>query len=636
MTQDKVTPSSEVEALRELQELGLERIDGHSIVDLLTVARRRQQARETLAEAQEAFQAGLAQNDETSMRTAYEQAQTARKSLEAITYPEDAAFAARRAALERDRAAARALLAAIDTWWWQRFAQAIADVYANLKTPDRLSQSLAEAETILSRWPEIEGSHKQNAQKRLEEAQNEAAGVAARQFRALLDEAKAWRELAGQTADQDSALQHLVHAEASLDAAGRVLDEVKGGTRNLLKNALSEEQTELQKLRETIIRKFHEAVIARRRATIAAQLEQWQAEYRRIAGEDDGTAKDQKWRYLFENPSEEARALRRRLDEWITLVRLDPDYVLEDELCEVIRRREGNLRRSAELLAEVRRLAQEAFPAGSEPPGAANAQAKAEPYLYAMWCACTEAERLDPDLTTGDDKVSQLIEKVEGEWNRLQTSIAEKIGAIRQQLDNTRTAPDALEGIASPVPAGAAYGEGRPAPGTAGMSGTPTTPAGAGSDALDRIMNGLESVHQSLQDSEQKLKGLEERLSAHLKKPSEWDVALAELRRNWQQQNERLEQLRTGCQAVIDLANAWRTPYDLIRLVERTQALFRQDKLPQPIRQAALERVYRAVREALPAIRKQKPSVPRQIELTLLLRELLQMKRTHYQAKEAI
>jgi hypothetical protein len=87
---------------------------------------------------------------------------------------------------------------------------------------------------------------------------------------------------------------------------------------------------------------------------------------------------------------------------------------------------------------------------------------------------------------------------------------------------------------------------------------------------------------------------------------------------------------------VIDLANAWRTPYDLIRLVERTQALFRQDKLPQPIRQAALERVYRAVREALPDIREQKPSVPRQIELTLLLRELLQMKRMHYQAKEAI
>jgi len=631
MTQDKITLSSEVEALQELQELGLETIDGQSIVELLSVARRRQQARETLAEAQEAFQAGLAQNDETSMQTAYEQAQTARKSLEAITYPEDAAFAARRAALEGDRAAARALLAAIDTWWWQRFAQAIADVYASLKTPDKLSQSLAKAETILSRWPEIEGSHKQNAQKRLEEAQNEAAGVAARQFQALLDEAKAWRELAGQTADQDSALQHLVHAEASLDAAGRVLDEVKGGTRNLLKNALSEEQTELQKLRETIIRKFHEAVIARRRATIAAQLEHWQAEYRRIAGEDDGTAKDQKWRYLFEDSSEEARALRRRLDEWITLVRLDPDYVLEDELREVIRRREGNLRHSAELLAEARRLAQEAFPADT-----ANAQAKAEPYLYAMWCDCTEAERLDPDLAIRDPEIGPLLAKVEREWNGLQNSIVQEIGAIHQQLEKTRTALDALEGIASPVPAGAAYGEGRPAPGTAGMSGTPATPAGAGADALARIMDKLAGVERSLQETEPKLKALEERLSAHLKKPSEWDVALAELRRNWQQQNERLEQLRTGCQAVIDLTNAWRTPYDLIRLVERTQALFRQDKLPQPIRQAALERVYRAVREALPAIRKQKPSVPRQIELTLLLRELLQMKRTHYQAKEAI
>jgi hypothetical protein len=521
MTQDKVTPSSEVEALQELQKLGLETIDGHSIVDLLTVARSRQQARETLAEAQEAFQAGLAQNDEASMQRAYEQAQTARKSLEAITYPEDAAFAARRTALERDRAAARALLAAIDTWWWQRFAQAIADVYADLKTPDKLSQSLAEAETILSRWQEIEGSHKQNAQKRLEEAQNEAAGVAARQFRALLDEAKAWRELAGQTADQDSALQHLVHAEASLDAAGRVLEEVKGGTKNLLRNTLNEEQKELQNLRETIIPKFHEAVIARRRTTITARLEQWKADYQRITGKNDSTAQDQKWRCLFEDSSEEARALRQRLDEWITLMRLDPDYVLEDaELREVVRRREANLRRSAELLAEVRRLAQEAFPAGAEPPGAANAQAKAEPYLYAMWCACTETKRLDPDLAIRDPEIGPLLAKVEREWNGLQNSIVQEIGAIHQQLEKTRTALDALEGIASPVPAGAAYGEGRPAPGTAGMSGTPATPAGAGSDALARIMDKLAGVERSLQEIEPKLKALEERLSAHLTKPS--------------------------------------------------------------------------------------------------------------------
>lgn len=633
MTQDKVSLSSEVEALQELQKLGLETIDGQSIVKLLSLAQSRQQAREMLAAAQDAFRTGLAQNDETSMQRAYEQAQAARKSLEAIAYPEDAAFAARRTALEEDRVAARALLAAIDTWWWQRFAQAIADVYANLKTPDRISQSLVEAARILSQWPEIERSYKQSAEKRWQEAQDEAAGVAARQFRALLDEAKTWRELAGQTEDQDSALQHLVHAEASLDAAGRVLQEVMGGTKNLLRNDLNEEQTELQKLRETIVPKLHEAIVKQRQTTITARLQEWKADYQRFAGEDDGTAKDQKWRYLFENPSEEARALRQRLDEWITLMRLDSDYVLKDaELREVIRRREGNLRRSAELLAEVRRLAQEAFPAETEP------QTKAEPYLYAMWLACAEAKRLDPDLATRDPEIGRLLAKVEEEWNQLQTSIAKKISAIHRQLEETQSDLNALEGISSPVPGGAVYGGDRPAPETAGMPYMPVTPAGAGSDALGRIMNELESVRHRLQNLEQKeLKGLEEKLSSHLKKPPEWDKKLAELRRNWQQQNERLEQLRKGCQVVTRLADDWRTPYDLIHLVARTQALFRQDKLPQPIRQAALEHVYRAVREALPGIRnEQRPSVPRQIELTLLLRELLQMKRTHYQAKEAI
>lgn len=624
---------SELEALQKLQRLGLTEVEGQPLEALLSLAQSRALALGRLAEARKNFADGMDKSDEMLIKNAYENAQAALGMLQEIQYPEGETFAARRSTLAGDLAQIRALLAALDTWWWRRFAQALAEVYAHLKTPEQANASLRRAETLLERWPDIPNSAKAEAPKALETARQEVEGLIERQFGALLDEAQAWIKLvnsttgsaAGEQTDGVLALEYVMRAEAACKAAERLKDEMKGAAKGRSTTALNDFTLNLERARQIALQKFPSTILERRRKRIAEQIEAWQREYTQAA-----KTEKEAWDYLFTATDGRAHDLRRRLDELIEIIRLDPDYALDDPIHDLIRRREQNRRRSAELVGEIRRLSEYVFPAPFGPTGASGNQPEAERYLYTMWCICEEARKLDPDLDTNDNEIGQLFTTVEERWRQMQNDVERQIEAIETQLGETQNLLGSLSGrreASSPLMAGAMGHDKQTIPDVAGKPDMGPASVGTQLDALAKVRARLDEVHRVLQALKSNIEKLEWRLSSHLKVQPKWDQVLAELRRSWQAQSEQWQKLDAICRDAEDLVEGWRTPYDLVRLIARTQSLCRSEMPSPPLRAAVLESLYHAVRATLPTIRQRPLPVARQIELTLLLLQLLQSKR---------
>lgn len=577
--------SPELQALLELQELGLIEIEGEPIANLISLARSRAQALDRLAEARKCFAEGMDGN-ETLVQQAVQDAQAALRALEEIRYPEGETFSARRVALAGDLAQVRALLAALDTWWWQRFAQALAEVYALFKTPQQAQQSLTRAKTLLARWPDFENSIKLKAQGALETAQREMEeGLVERQFRALLDEAEAWVALAnastdeaavGQTEDGTLALEYIMRAEAALKAAERLWDrDLRAQRRNLLSPSLNNTRSNIAQARNRCLSTFPQAVLKRRRDVLASEISRWLEDYTgavQAVGTEDGDR-----RYLFISSDEQARHLRRRLDELIELIRLDPTYVVPDDaMRDLVRQREEHRRRSAELVGEAQRVWKWANTASHD----AETRPNAELFVYRVWRLLEEAKKLDPDLETNDGEIKQLFSSVRQEWSQLQQQINDlfnKIEGAQRQLNQKFSE---LENI------------------------------------------NITDLKNSLKTIEEDLNKLKRRLSRHLETPLNWHETINILEQQHHEQKARADGIADTLQRVQGLVEAWKTPHNLPRLIEETQALCCSDMLPAWIRRAAVTAVREAVRQALPEIRRRRPPLPRQIELTWLIGEL--------------
>lgn len=574
--------SPELQALLELQELGLIEIEGEPIANLISLARSRAQALDRLAEARKCFAEGMDGN-ETLVQQAVQDAQAALRALEEIRYPEGETFSARRVALAGDLAQVRALLAALDTWWWQRFAQALAEVYALFKTPQQAQQSLIRAETLLDRWPDFENSIKSKAQEALKTAQREMEeGLVERQFRALLDEAEAWIALAknaatdsaaaGQAEDETLALEYVIRAEAACRAAERLKERMKGGAKGRSTTALNDFTPNLVSAKQTALEKFLPSVLERRRRLIAEQIEKWQQEYAQAVGTEK-----QAWDHLFTATDEQARCLRRRLDELIELIRLDPTYVVPDDaMRDLIRQREEHRRRSAELVGEAQRVWKWANTASHD----AETRPNAELFVYRVWRLLEEAKKLDPDLETNDGEIKQLFSSVRQEWSQLQQQINDLFNKIEDAQRQLNQKFSELENI------------------------------------------NITDLKNSLKTIEEDLNKLKRRLSRHLETPLNWHETINILEQQHHEQKARADGIADTLQRVQGLVEAWKTPHNLPRLIEETQALCCSDMLPAWIRRAAVTAVREAVRQALPEIRRRRPPLPRQIELTWLIGEL--------------
>ncbi|MEM4188708.1 MAG: hypothetical protein QXN56_06120, partial [Candidatus Hadarchaeum sp.] len=564
--------SPELQALLELQELGLIEIEGEPIANLISLARSRAQALDRLAEARKCFAEGMDGN-ETLVQQAVQDAQAALRALEEIRYPEGETFSARRVALAGDLAQVRALLAALDTWWWQRFAQALAEVYALFKTPQQAQQSLTRAKTLLARWPDFENSIKLKAQGALETAQREMEeGLVERQFRALLDEAEAWVALAnastdeaavGQAEDGTLALEYIMRAEAALKAAERLWDrDLRAQRRNLLSPSLNNTRSNIAQARNRCLSTFPQAVLKRRRDVLASEISRWLEDYTgavQAVGTEDGDR-----RYLFISSDEQARHLRRRLDDLIELIRLDPDYMPDEAIRDLIRRREENRRRSAELVGEAQRVWKWANTASHD----AETRPNAELFVYRVWRLLEEAKKLDPDLETNDGEIKQLFSSVRQEWSQLQQQINDlfnKIEGAQRQLNQKFSE---LENI------------------------------------------NITDLKNSLKTIEEDLNKLKRRLSRHLETPLNWHETINILEQQHHEQKARADGIADTLQRVQGLVEAWKTPHNLPRLIEETQALCCSDMLPAWIRRAAVTAVREAVRQALPEIRRRRPPLP--------------------------
>lgn len=585
--------SPELQALLELQELGLIEIEGEPIANLISLARSRAQALDRLAEARKCFAEGMDGN-ETLVQQAVQDAQAALRALEEIRYPEGETFSARRVALAGDLAQVRALLAALDTWWWQRFAQALAEVYALFKTPQQAQQSLIRAETLLDRWPDFENSIKSKAQEALKTAQREMEeGLVERQFRALLDEAEAWIALAknaatdsaaaGQAEDETLALEYVIRAEAAFKAAERLWDrDLRAQRRNLLSPSLNNTRSNIAQARNRCLSTFPQAVLKRRRDVLASEISRWLEDYTgavQAVGTEDGDR-----RYLFISSDEQARHLRQRLDELIELIRLDPDYMPAEAIRDLIRQREEHRRRSAELVGEAQRVWKWANTASHD----AETRPNAEPFVYRVWCLLEAAKKLDSDLDANSSEINQLSSSVRQEWNQLQQQINDLFNKIEEDQRQLNQKFDQFE-----------------------------------NQEFSELGNiNITNLKNSLKTIEEDLNKLRHRLSRHLETPPNWHERINALEQRYHEQKARADGIAGVLRRVQELVERWKTPHDLPRLIEETQALCCSGTLPGWVWQAAVTAVREAVRQALPEIRRRRPPLPRQIELTWLIGEL--------------
>lgn len=590
MVTQSETPTSELEALQELEKLGIQEVDGHPLADLKAWAENRQKALEALCQAQEAFAQGLGGGKEEDMRSAFAQAQAALGGLQQIAYPETPLFAARRAALQADMARAKALLRALDTWWWQRFAQAIADVYANLKAPDRAREHLSVAEGFLRSWPDmrdIAESNKPEAYKLFEEVRSAIDDLAVRQFRALLDEAKAWIDLAPNE-ESETALQCLVHAEASYAAAARLSAEMRGPRQNLFKKDLEDLKGELGQKKGDAIKSFSEAVAKRREEEITNGFAEW------LQAAQEANQSGSNWTWLL--LAQEAQGLRQRLDDLIALLEPNPHLLpkLSNDLRDVIRRRKANLRRSAELLSEVQWASPQPQQTTDTPAhGYGDAQGQ-DPTLYYRWRRIKEAHALDPDNRDSAD----LLKSLEQKWKALERDLNARFEAIGQKLGEIERQTDAIQGASMTQ---SVYG---------------------GVNDLAALQKQFETINGAMDKVNRELEALGGDLGKQLELPPEWQPKLLELRSKYERYRQRMTELQKGIQDIQALIEAWRqAPHDLRDLIARTQKAC-EAKLPPPIKQAGLDALLNAVRSALPEIRDRRPEKIRQFELTWLLWQL--------------
>lgn len=597
--QSALSDVTELQALEELQRLGLGEIEGQPLKTLQALARSRAQARQKLAAARAAFEQGQRERNEERVNEAFQHTKEALTFLDQARYPDGPAFALRRAALANDLVQARALLAAIDAWWWQRFAQALAEVYAHLKTPQQAQTTLAQAEALLEQWPDGENSVKGNARAALEAARKEVEeGLVERQFRALLDEAEAWIKLAkdtlddatgGQANDGMSALEYVVRAEAAFKAAERLWNnEIKAQRRNLLKPSLDKTQSAVKAARDRCLTAFPQALVKRRQEVLTNEIARWREDYQQAI--QAAKVKDGDWRFLLTSDDQEVRGLRKRLDELITLIRLDPHYTPPDDAVrELIRQREENRRRSVELVGEAKRLWRWLHTASHD----ADARPDAEPYVYQVRRLLEDAKKLDPDLgTDGDEKkVSDLLADVTNKWTSLKEDVEKAIAEVKEKEDELEQRLNEFE-----------------------KSQCSTV------DEVAKKAEDLKGVSETVGN---KLSALAARLSRHVSAPLEWNDRISHLQHQYNEQKARVAGIAETLQRVQRLVEAWKTPHDLPRLIAETQALCCSDTLPVWIRRAAVIAAQEAVRQALPNIRRRwLPSVPRQIELTWLVGRL--------------
>lgn len=590
MTHSEI-PTSELEALRELEELKVQEVDGEPLTALLALAQSREKALASLHSAHEVFREGLDKSSYEKMEEAFSQADGALKTLQQISYPDTPLFAARRAALAADIARGRALLAAIDTWWWQCFAQAIAEVYANLKTLDQARNSLQKAEEIWKRWPDstVE-SGKPGAKTTLDTARSEVDNLAVRQFGALFDETEKWIALAEEILPKDgeAALQCLVHAEATYAAAERSWDGIETSQKNLFEKDPEGLTRSLDETKQKITKGLFETMAKRRNAESKKRFEKWMEDYRREAKAAEQAGSD--WAWLLSAEGDPAKGLRQRLNDLIFLLEPNPDLLFElaDDLQDVIRERKTNVQRSADLLSQVQWA--------TEPSRQALGYNGRTDHstVYYRWRRLREAHSLDPD----NEKIADLLREAKRAWEGLKGEVGKRFRDIAGALEQIRQQIAEIE------------------------AGKKVESAPADVDDLAAIEKRLEETSSNMAKAKKQLDELKGDLQRHLEFPPEWQEQLSRLEAGWKQQNSRLNDLKHKTQVVQKLIEDWRAPHDLEDLIARTQGVCESNDLPPKVRQAGLGGLLEAVRSALPGIRNRRPQKAGQVKLTWLLWQL--------------
>lgn len=228
---DQASQSPEVRALLRLQELGIQKVYGEAIAGLLSLAKKRAQAKEQLSCAEHTLRQAL--SDKGQIEAAFREAEHAFKILQQIEYPDKPDFAFRRLALQADSARAQALQETINMWWWQRFLETAIEFNQRLSLPPSeksfsdARQTLQKARDLHDSWPESESRWRQQASKALTEMNNRLEEARQNHRHVLLKEAGYWlgRTEAYLPTEPFAALSCLNHARmilGSLKAGRRV------------------------------------------------------------------------------------------------------------------------------------------------------------------------------------------------------------------------------------------------------------------------------------------------------------------------------------------------------------------------------------------------------------------------------
>lgn len=640
--QDSESFDYQVEALKELKELGVEDIQGHSVVALIRGAKARREALKQLDEASGLFEIALTSDDELEIARAHELAEGAQVSLEHISYPAGEDFEHLWSGLRIDIARAEGLLHAMGVWWWQRFARQVDRFYTNLHAPEG-GQSLAaleEARRVLAQWPEKLGLGWKDAKETLKEMEKRLRSAHEERLDALVQEAALWIGRAkaavgdGDEASSDGqgpprgdrrsepfvALHCLSQAESPLRRAERLLDTARqeeevdvGGAEKAPgeppatsgaeiggEDSHPEEQSSAEPAETTTL----EAQIAQLRAEKEAlekeclqhEAGKWLVkEKEEQVGDLDKklslqlSGRGTGWKELLKEQSPEGRDFRRDLDKLAGYLQQIPSDSLSSEVRDALDRRLEGRYRSRLLYARV---------AARRQPGAQDVPAS---FAYGAYSQLQLAATSDPD----HQEVRELLQRVGAQWGKLDDRAKVALREAEDRLDRVEKSLAGLDQHSRPE-------------GSDGSTGDPFV-------LLDSVQSAMAEVEdEAMAEYNQYIGYVQQMLHGQEEQPPDWSRTVDDLETMASQLDGRAGLVSEFVQETINTLSTWQSPGDdLMPALHRTRRILAASGIPGGVRRSAACALRHALKEALPPPKERLRMVPEQSrEILKLWKEL--------------
>ncbi|NLS80060.1 MAG: hypothetical protein GXY76_22700 [Chloroflexi bacterium] len=425
-------PSLEEETLRDLQSQGLAEIERASIGDLLALAAQARQARLELERAEAAFRERDLQPD--GIEEVLRRAESARSALQALSYPDGEFFDPRRRALQGLVARADALLDALDLSRWVSFAEELPKLWQAVSNSGGRGEAegfLEEAKGSLVGWLPETSPRLAQARAALARLEDELGRQEAARSKSAVVQARAWTGWAQEALQNDPfvALRCLAEAEALLgefgppaatnESRGSLDPRTESGAAAPEKSDAVALRRDIDEIKERVLDgEARQWLLQKGRARVDREVKEPLAAHLM-----DWTKGDHSW--LSDN-SEGARTVRRRVDELIGYLVIDPEYL--DSETDDPQALLGAIeqRRAAKYLANLTFNQADDLRSGSEGQEPGN--------IYRRLRLLQEALRHDPDYRDAQDCAAEA----ERMWSEIEQQLQQDSDKLAQQAQSVQ------------------------------------------------------------------------------------------------------------------------------------------------------------------------------------------------------